>query len=63
MDIYSLVFHKYRHVHQRLGVYHLTLLLGFLGGFFTLDLFVLVPNYIIIGEVMLFFVVYAKLTN
>ncbi|MBD0378614.1 low temperature requirement protein A [Paenibacillus sedimenti] len=59
----SLVFHKYRHEDQRLGIYHLALLLGLLGVFFTVDLFFLVPNYLIIGEVMVFFVVYAKLTN
>ncbi|SEB81335.1 low temperature requirement protein A [Paenibacillus sp. GP183] len=59
----SLVFHKFRHVDQRLGIYHLALFLGLLGGFFILDLFVLVPNYMIIGEIMLFFVVYAKLTS
>jgi low temperature requirement protein LtrA len=59
----SLVFHKYRHLHQRLGIFHLALLLGLLGVFFTVDLFFLIPNYLIIGEMMLFFVVYAKLTT
>lgn len=59
----SLVFHKYRHIHLRLGISHLALLLGLLGVFFTVDLFFFIPNYIIIGEVMAFFVVYAKLTT
>lgn len=59
----SLVFHKYRHIDQRLGISHLAFLLGLLGVFFTVDLFFLLPNYIIIGEVMVFFVVYAKLTK
>lgn len=59
----SLVFHKYRHEHQRLGISHLMLFLGLLIAFFTLDLFLVLPNYIIIGEVMVFFVVYAKLTT
>ncbi|MCZ8515804.1 low temperature requirement protein A [Paenibacillus filicis] len=59
----SLVFHKYRHIHLRLGISHLAILLGFLGVFFTVDLFFFIPNYIIIGEVMAFFVVYAKLTT
>jgi low temperature requirement protein LtrA len=59
----SLVFHKYRHIHLRLGISHLALLLGLLGVFFTVDLFFLIPNYLIIGEVMVFFVVYAKLTS
>ncbi len=59
----TLVFHKYRHAHQRLGIYHLALLAGLLGTFFAVDLLFLVPNYMIIGEMMLFFVVYAKLTT
>ncbi|WP_239618539.1 low temperature requirement protein A [Cohnella mopanensis] len=59
----SLVFHKYRPIHLRLGRSHLALLLGLLAGFFAADLFILMPNYIIIGEVMAFFVVYAKVTT
>jgi low temperature requirement protein LtrA len=59
----SLVFHKYRRLQQRLGMFHLALLLGILGVFFAVDLFFLIPNYLIIGEMMLFFVVYAKLTT
>ncbi|MDH6430855.1 low temperature requirement protein LtrA [Paenibacillus sp. PastH-3] len=59
----SLVFHKYRRIQQRLGIFHLTLLLGLLGVFFVVDLLFLIPNYLIIGEMMLFFVVYAKLTT
>ncbi|KRE41824.1 low temperature requirement protein A [Paenibacillus sp. Soil522] len=57
------VFHKYRHTHHRLGTYHLALLLGLLGAFFTLDLFFQTSNLVIIGEVAVFFVVYAKLTT
>ncbi|WP_111506397.1 low temperature requirement protein A [Paenibacillus odorifer] len=59
----SLVFHKYRHIQQRLGIFHLALLLGLLGVFFAVDLLFLIPNYLIIGEIMLFFVVYAKVTT
>jgi len=59
----TLVFHKYRHKHQRLGIPHLALLLGLLGVFFTAGLFLHLPNYVIIGEVMVFFVIYAKLTT
>lgn len=59
----SLVFHKYRRIQQRLGIFHLALLLGLLGVFFTVDLLFLIPNYLIIGEMMLFFSVYAKLTT
>jgi low temperature requirement protein LtrA len=58
-----LVFHKYRQAHQRLGKYHLAFLLGLLGVFFTMDLLLLVPNYLVIGEAALFFVVYAKFTT
>lgn len=59
----SLVFHKYRSLQQRLGIFHLALLLGLLGVFFAVDLLFLVPNYLIIGEMMLFFVVYSKITT
>lgn len=59
----SLVFHKYRRLQQRLGMFHLALLLGLLGVFFAVDLLFLIPNYLIIGEMVLFFVVYAKLTT
>ena len=57
------VFHKYRHVHLRLGIPHLALLAGLLGVFFTVDLFVVLPNYIIIGELLVFFIVYARVTT
>lgn len=59
----SLVFHKYRRSQQRLGMFHLVLLLGLLGVFFAVDLLFLIPNYLIIGEMMLFFGVYAKVTT
>ncbi|MEK4239275.1 MULTISPECIES: low temperature requirement protein A [Paenibacillus] len=59
----SLVFHKYRRIQQRLGIFHLALLLGILGVFFAVDLLFLIPNYLIIGEMVLFFAVYAKLTT
>jgi low temperature requirement protein LtrA len=59
----SLVFHRYRHEHLRLRPYHLAILLGILGFFLALDLVFYVPNYAIIGEMMVFFIVYAKLTT
>ena len=59
----SLVFHKYRHAHQRLRLVHLALFLGVLAVFLGLDLMFEMPNYVIIGEMMLFFVVYAKGTT
>ncbi|MGO4270123.1 low temperature requirement protein A, partial [Paenibacillus sp. TAF58] len=59
----SLVFHRYTHKHLRLKHYHLGMLLGIIGCFMALDLVFLVPNYAIIGEMMVFFIVYAKLTT
>ncbi|NOU66031.1 low temperature requirement protein A [Paenibacillus sp. LMG 31461] len=59
----SLVFHKYRHAHQRLKIVHLAVFLGVLAVFLGLDLFFKMPNYVIIGEMMLFFAVYAKGTT
>ncbi|GAA4830838.1 low temperature requirement protein A [Paenibacillus vulneris] len=59
----SLVFHRYRHVHQRLRISHLVLFLGMLGVFFAADWLFLMPNTVIIGELMIFFAVYAKLTT
>lgn len=59
----SLVFHKYRHPHQRLKIGHLVLFLGILVVFLGLDLIFQMPNYVVIGEMMLFFAVYAKGTT
>lgn len=59
----SLVFHKYRHAHQRLKIGHLAVFLGLLAVFLGLDLMFEMPNYVIIGEMMLFFAVYAKGTT
>ncbi|WP_248923861.1 low temperature requirement protein A [Paenibacillus hamazuiensis] len=59
----SLVFHRYRLKHLRLRVYHLAILLGVLGCFFAVDNFFYVPNFVIVGEMMMFFVVYAKMTT
>lgn len=57
------VFHKYRHTHHRLGIYHLVVLIGLIGAFFAVDLFFQTSNLMIVGEVAVFFVVYAKLTT
>ncbi|GGI45141.1 low temperature requirement protein A [Paenibacillus marchantiophytorum] len=59
----TLVFHKYRHIDQRLGVQHLIFMLSLLCLFLLLNLFVVVPNYVIIGELMIFFAVYTKVTT
>ncbi|TXK74865.1 low temperature requirement protein A [Paenibacillus sp. N3.4] len=59
----TLVFHKYRHIDERLGTRHLAFMLGLLSLLFIVNLFVQVPNYFIIGEMMVFFAVYAKVTT
>ncbi|WP_307468589.1 low temperature requirement protein A [Paenibacillus harenae] len=59
----TLVFHKYRHDGQRLGASHLGLLLGALIVFIALSFIVALPSYLLVGEVMLFFAVYAKVTT
>lgn len=59
----SLVFHRYRHAHLRLRPRHLVLMLGIMAAFIVVDLVYRVPNYAIVGENMVFFLVYAKLTT
>jgi low temperature requirement protein LtrA len=59
----TFVFHQYRHQHHRLKIYHLGLFLGILAFFFIINLIFSVPNIIVIGEITLFFIVYAKLTT
>lgn len=59
----SLVFHIYRHKHQRLRLYHLALFLGLLGCFVLVDSLIVVSNIVIIGQVMVFFLFYATFTT
>jgi len=59
----TIVFHQYRFEQDRLEYYHLALFLGILATFFIINLIVVVPNIIIIGELTLFFIIYAKLTT
>lgn len=59
----TLVFHVYRHKQHRLGITHLSLLLGVLIGFYILNLVFHVPNVVMMGEIALFFAVYAKITT
>lgn len=59
----TLVFHFYRHPHLRLKPYHLAILLGILACCAAFDLLYQVPNYVIVGEMMVFFISYAKLTT
>ena len=58
----TLVFHVYRHKQHRLGIMHLTWLAAILVCFYVLDIVVHVPNVLIMGEMALFFAVYAKIT-
>ncbi|MFB5675188.1 low temperature requirement protein A [Paenibacillus terreus] len=58
----SLVFHRYRHKHLRLKPYHWAVFVGIIACFITFDLIYHVPSYAIVGEIMVFFVAYAKLT-
>ncbi len=59
----SIVFHQYRFKQDRLTLYHLTLFIGILATFFIINLIVEVPNVVIMGELTLFFIIYAKLTT
>ncbi|PJO42885.1 low temperature requirement protein A [Lysinibacillus xylanilyticus] len=59
----SIVFHQYRYKKQRLKIYHLGLFLGILVGFLILNLIISVPNILIMVELIVFFVIYAKLTT
>ncbi len=59
----TIVFHQYRYEQQRLKVYHLGLFLGILAFFFIFNVLIIVPNIIIIGELAVFFIIYAKLTT
>ncbi|MGR6899453.1 low temperature requirement protein A [Rummeliibacillus sp. BSL5] len=59
----SFVFHQYRYKEQRLKIYHLGLFLGVLVGFLILNLIITVPNILIMVELIVFFVIYSKLTT
>jgi membrane protein YdbS with pleckstrin-like domain len=59
----TVVFHQYRFEHHRLKVTHLTLFLVVLGIFFVIDELVKVPTVTVVGELTLFFILYAALTT
>jgi low temperature requirement protein LtrA len=59
----SLVFHKYRYDHQRLKINHLGLFTAMLAAFVTVDLILIVPNIMILAQLILFFILYARLTT
>ncbi|MCM3782448.1 low temperature requirement protein A [Neobacillus mesonae] len=58
----SIVFHRYRQKHIRLKPYIFPALIALLGCCLVIDLVYHVPNYVIIGEITVFFIEYAKLT-
>ncbi|WP_445490835.1 low temperature requirement protein A [Niallia sp. 03133] len=59
----TIVFHQYRYKQHRLKFYHLGLFLGILATFFIINLIIVVPNIVIMGELTLFYIIYAKLTT
>lgn len=59
----TIVFHQYRFEQDRLKYYHLALFIGILASFFIINLIVEVSNIVIMGELTLFFIIYAKLTT
>ncbi|WP_339255170.1 low temperature requirement protein A [Paenibacillus sp. FSL P2-0136] len=58
----TLVFQVYRHKQHRLGMKPLAGLTVILACFYVLDLIVHVPNVLIMGELALFFALYARIT-
>ncbi|NQX48654.1 low temperature requirement protein A [Paenibacillus tritici] len=58
----TLVFHVYRQKQHRLGMKTLVLLTAILACFYGVDLMIQVPNVIIMGEMALFFALYARIT-
>lgn len=59
----TFVFHQYRFEQHRLKIYHLGLFLGMLALFFIINWFIVVPHIVIMGELALFFMIYAKITT
>ncbi|MNI93262.1 hypothetical protein D3C73_1511850 [compost metagenome] len=59
----TLVFHVYRHKQHRLGILHLALLTALLAGFYLVNSLVHVTNVVMMGEMAVFFAVYAKVTT
>lgn len=57
------IFHRYRHKHLQLRLVHLFLFLGVWGGFLLFDWFVVVPSYLILGEMAVFFMLYARIAT
>ncbi|NRD79552.1 low temperature requirement protein A [Bacillus sp. BRMEA1] len=59
----TIVFHQYRQIQHRLKLYHLGGFLAILTAFFSINLIIVMPNIVIMGELALFFSIYAKVTT
>ncbi|MGJ7913343.1 low temperature requirement protein A [Neobacillus sp. LXY-1] len=58
----TVVFHKYRHQNHKLKIFHLGLFLSIIFSFFIFDLIIHVPGLIILLQINVFFVIYAKVS-
>ncbi|HDR4901515.1 TPA: low temperature requirement protein A [Bacillus cereus] len=58
----TFIFHKYRFVKKRLKIYHLGLFICILLIFLIFDLFIVVPNIIIFAQLVVFFLIYTRMT-
>jgi low temperature requirement protein LtrA len=57
-----LVFHRYRLSHLKPSLRVIFFLAGVLCVLFILNLFIVVPSHLIVAEIMLFFILFAKMT-
>ncbi|NOU92520.1 low temperature requirement protein A [Paenibacillus sp. LMG 31456] len=59
----TITFHQYRYEQHKLKTYHFFLLSGLLASLFAFSLIVTVPDLVLVGELALFFIIYAKITT
>ncbi|MFS1515238.1 low temperature requirement protein A [Bacillus sp. SCS-151] len=59
----TLVFHMYRYEHHRLKINHLGLFVGLISIFLIIDIMFVVPRLILMMQIAIFFLVYAKVTT
>ncbi|MFP5111435.1 low temperature requirement protein A [Bacillaceae bacterium C204] len=59
----TLVFHKYRYEDQKLKIFHLSLFLSIILSFYIFDIFIPVSGIIILLQINVFFVIYAKVST
>jgi low temperature requirement protein LtrA len=57
------VFHPYRYEQHKLTRYHFIFLCGLLASLFAFNFIVTVPNLVLVVELILFFIIYAKATT